>query len=247
NITREMGQSDMFTGGPTDIAVNLKGQGMSVRAIMAGLDGDIQIVMGEGRVNNTLINWGGGDILTQLMNNLNPMAKKEDYTPIACGVVRFKVQNGMAQAAKGIAVETNKLDVVGDGVANLKTEGLDFGIKPTVKEGLGVGMGNLASMVRLSGTMASPSVGVDAMEAAKTALSVGSAVATGGLSVLGGALLNKATGPAMSGPPCQVALGKGTPAKAEPAAKPAASAPATAKPKDPASAVGGALKGLFGR
>ncbi|MBF0354698.1 MAG: AsmA family protein [Alphaproteobacteria bacterium] len=250
-IAKDMGQSDMFTGGKTDINIDLKGNGGSVRALMAGLDGDIQIVMGEGRVNNTLINWGGGDILTQLMSSLNPMSKKEDYTPIACSVVRFKVVDGMAHAPKGIALETNKLDVVGDGTANLKTEGLDFGIKPTVKEGLGVGVGNLASMVRLSGTMGSPSVGVDTAEAAKTALKTGAAVATGGLSVLGGALLDKTglTSGAVSGPPCQVALGKGTPAKAEPAAKPAAGAAAPAqKPADAAkSAVGGALKGLFGR
>jgi uncharacterized protein involved in outer membrane biogenesis len=249
NIAKDMGNSDMFTGGPTDINVDLRGNGGSVRSLMAGLNGDIQVVMGQGRVNNTLINWGGGDILTQLMSNLNPMAKKEDYTPISCGVVRFVVRDGMANAPKGIALETNKLDIVGDGTANLKTEGLDFGIKPNVKEGLGVGVGNLAGMVRLSGTLGSPSVGVDAAEAAKTALKTGAAVATGGLSVLGGALLDK-TGAtsSSSGPPCQVALGKGTPAKQEaaPAKSPAASAPAQ-KPATPVDSAKGALKGLFGR
>ncbi|MBF0268206.1 MAG: AsmA family protein [Alphaproteobacteria bacterium] len=248
-IAKEMGQSDMFTGGPTDINIDLRGNGGSVRSLMAGLNGDIQIVMGQGRVNNTLINWGGGDILTQVFNAANPMAKKEDHTPISCGVVRFKVTDGMANAPKGIAVETDKLDIVGDGTANLKTEGLDFGIKPTVKEGLGVGVGNLASMIRLSGTMGSPSVGVDAAEAAKTALKTGAAVATGGLSVLGGALLDKTgvTTAASSGPPCQVALGKGTPAKSEPAGSKPAAQTAPAKDSGPAGAVGGALKGLFGR
>lgn len=248
NIAKDMGNSDMFTGGPTDINIDLRGNGGSVRSLMAGLNGDIQIVMGQGRVNNTLINWGGGDILTQLMSSLNPASKKEDYTPISCGVVRFKVTDGMANAPKGIAFETDKLDVVGDGTANLKTEGLDFGIKPNVKEGLGVGVGNLAGMVRLTGTMASPSVGVDAAEAAKTALKTGAAVATGGLSVLGGALLDK-TGAtsSTSGPPCQVALGKGTPAKQE-AAKPAASTAPAAKPSgNPVDSAKGALKGLFGR
>lgn len=248
NIARDMGNSDMFTGGPTDIAIDLKGNGGSVRSLMAGLNGDIQIVMGQGRVNNTGINWGGGNILTQLMSNLNPTSKKEDYTPISCGVVRFKVTNGMANAPKGIAIETDKLNVVGDGAANLKTEGLDFGIKPTVKEGLGVGVGNLASMVRLTGTMASPTVGVDAAEAAKTALKTGAAVASGGLTVLGGALLDKtgATSQA-SGSPCQVALGKGAPAKQE-TAKPASGPAPTTKPSgNSVDGAKGALKGLLGR
>jgi uncharacterized protein involved in outer membrane biogenesis len=248
NIAKDMGQSDMFTGGPTDINIDLRGNGGSVRSLMAGLNGTILVVMGQGRVNNTLINWGGGDILTQLMNSLNPTAKKEDYTPIACGVVNFKVTDGMANAPKGIAFETNKLDIVGDGTANLKTEGLDFGIKPTVKEGLGVGVGNLASMVRLSGTFANPSVGVDAAEAAKTAMKTGAAVATGGLSVLGGALLDKSgMTSSTSGPPCQVALGKGTPAKAAEPAKPAASTAPAQKSSNPADAAKGAIKGLFGR
>lgn len=246
NIARDMGNSDMFTGGPTDVAINLRGNGGSVRAIMAGLNGDIQIVMGKGRVNNTLINWGGGDILTQLMSSLNPMAKKEDYTPIACSVVRFKVTDGMAHAPKGIALETDKLDIVGDGAANLKTEGLDFGIKPNVKEGLGVGVGNLAGMVRLTGTMASPSVGVDTVEAAKTALKAGAAVASGGLSVLGGALLDKTGVTSSSGSPCQVALGKSAPAKQE-SAKPATGASGQQKSANPVDAATGALKGLFGR
>ncbi|MBU0499331.1 MAG: AsmA family protein [Gammaproteobacteria bacterium] len=247
NIAKDMGNSDMFTGGPTDINIDLRGQGGSVRSLMAGLNGTIQIVMGQGRVNNTLINWGGGDILTQLTNSLNPTAKKEDYTPISCGVVNFKVQNGMANASKGIAFETNMLDIVGDGTANLKTEGLDFGIKPTVKEGLGVGVGNLASMVRLRGTMANPTVGIDTAEAAKTALKTGAAVASGGLSVLGGALLDKtgATSQA-SGPPCQVALGKGMAAKQE-AAKPAANSVPAQKSSNPADAAKGTIKGLFGR
>lgn len=245
NIARDMGNSDMFSGGPTDIHVDLKGAGGSVRAIMAGLGGDIQIVMGKGRVNNTLINWGGGDILTQLMSSLNPMAKKEDYTPIACGVVRFKVSDGMAVAAKGIALETDKLDIVGDGKANLKTEGLDFGIKPNVKEGLGVGVGNLAGMVRLGGTMANPSVGVDAAEAAKTALKAGAAVASGGLSVLGGALLDKSGVTSPSGAPCQVALGNAPAPKPETAKPSAKTAPAATN--NPVDSAKGALKGLFGR
>jgi uncharacterized protein involved in outer membrane biogenesis len=243
-LLKEMGQKEAFSGGKTEIVVNLAGQGGSVRALMAGLNGDATIQTYDGKINNTLINWGGGDLLTQLLGSLNPMAKKEDSTPVSCGVLRAVIKDGMTTIDKGLAVETQKLNVVGSGTINLKTEELDMGVKPTVKEGLGVGVGNLASLVRIKGTLANPATGIDEMEAAKKALSVGTAIATGGVSLLTGALVDKATADSA---PCQTALGK---APAKQAGAQPQQQQQQAKPditKDPAGAVGGAIRGLFGR
>ncbi|MBI4968264.1 MAG: AsmA family protein [Rhodospirillales bacterium] len=242
-LLKEMGQAETFSGGKTDLAVSLRGQGGSVRALMAGLNGDALIEMGEGRVNNTVINWGGGDILTQLIGTLNPMAKKEDHTPISCGVVKVPIKDGLATINKSIAVETARLNVVANGTVNLKTEDLDVGVKPTVKEGLGVGMGNLASLVRVRGTLAEPKVGVDEIEAAKKALSVGSAIATGGVSLLAGAALDKATDDKT---PCLTALGKAPAKTAQPApAAKSGTAPAPAAKEQ--GGVGGAIGGTLGK
>jgi uncharacterized protein involved in outer membrane biogenesis len=246
-LLKEMGQAETFSGGKTDLAVALRGQGGSVRALMAGLNGDALIQMGEGKVNNTVINWGGGDILTQLFGMLNPMAKKEDSTPISCAVVKLPIKDGMATIDKSVAVETARLNVVANGTVNLKTEELDVGVKPTVKEGLGVGMGNLASLVRVRGTLAEPKVGIDEMEAAKKALSVGSAIATGGVSLLAGAVIDKATDDKN---PCLTALGKAPTKSAQsaPAAKAgAAPAPPAKEPGGVGGAIGGTLGKIFGK
>jgi hypothetical protein len=90
-------------------------------------------------------------------------------------------------------------------------------------------------MVRVGGTLGAPSVGLDVVGAGKAALKVGAAVATGGLSLLGDALIGEATNDPH---PCLTAKGE-APAKS--------SAPAKQPSSSPASGIGGAVKGLFGK
>jgi len=248
-----LGVADLLQGGPTDVTVRLKGRGASVAHIMAGLNGEATVRVGEGRIRNKALDIAGADVVMQLANALNPMAAKEDYTALSCAAVRFQVKDGVAKADKGIAAETDKVNLVGSGAVDLKTEELDFAFKPEAREGLGINLGGaLAGLVRVRGTLAKPSVGLDDAGAAKTAVSIGAALATGGLSVLGEALVKKSS---QDPHPCRTALGETPPpAGAAPAAqaKPAEAAPA--KPdsgigqgaKDALEGVGKALKGLFG-
>jgi hypothetical protein len=166
----------------------------------------------------------------------------------------------VATADKGIAVETTKMNIIGSGTVNLKTEELDLTVRPRPKEGLGVSLGGLASLVRVTGTLAEPRVGIDEMGVAKTGAAVGAALATGGLSLVAQGLFDKATEGA---PPCQVALGKVSPATAskDPAQQP--TPPPTAGTEEKGvlesvtkgvsegiggvvKGVGGMLEGLFG-
>ena len=63
----------------------------------------------------------------------------------------------------------------------------------------------LAGLVRVSGTQAKPSMGIDAVGTLKTAASIGAGVATGGLSTLGELLVDKVVA---GSDPCRTALGK---------------------------------------
>ncbi len=245
-----------------DAKISVKGGGASVRAIMAGLDGDILATLGEGRINTKAVDLAGADLLTEAFTSLNPLAEKDDTTHLICAVVRMPISNGVATADKGIAVETTKMNVVGSGTVNLKTETLDLAVRPRAKEGLGIGVGGLAGLVRIEGTLAEPRVGIDEMGVAKTGVSVGAALATGGLSLIAEGLFDKMTEGA---PPCQVALGKVSPATASSAAPAQQPAPAPAAGETEEKGVvesvtkgisegiggvvegiGGALEGLFG-
>ncbi len=47
-----MGKPDLVTGAKTDVSVDLKGSGASVRDLMAGLTGDLLLVLGEGKIDD---------------------------------------------------------------------------------------------------------------------------------------------------------------------------------------------------
>lgn len=217
---------NLLNGGRTDLKLDLAGKGTSLRALMAGLSGSAVASVGEGRIHNRAVDWAGGDALFQVLGALNPLAKSDDTTQMQCGVVNFSVKNGVATAAKGIAMESAKVDVVGAGTVDLRTEQLDLGFSPRARQGLGVSIGGqVAGLTRLRGTLAEPALGIDELGTARTAASVGAAVATGGLSLVGEFLFDKVTADSS---PCKTALGQ-TSARKGKAAK------------------GGFLDGLFGR
>jgi len=76
-------------------------------------------------------------------------------------------------------------------------------IRPTGKEGLGIGAAKLAELVRVTGTLSRPEIGIDTAASAKAALSVGGAIATGGISLLAESHHGKKTADRA---PCQSAL-----------------------------------------
>jgi hypothetical protein len=151
-------------------------------------------------------------------------------------VARFTVKDGIATADRGIAVETAKVNVVGAGTVNLRDEQLDLAVTPRARDGLGLSLSTpLAGMTRVRGTLAEPALSLDELGTARAAASVGAAVATAGLSLVGEALFDRLTGDSS---PCRTALGA-APAKPADKKKPGKKGKKAAEP--------GLLDGLFGR
>ncbi len=228
-----------LSGGKSDLKVHLKGRGASVRAIMASLSGETVVSVGEGRLANRALNWAGGDLLLQVLSSINPLSKSENSTRMSCAAVRFVIRDGVATANNGIGMRTEKVDVVGSGTVNLRNEHLDLGIKPQARGGVGVSLSTpLAGLVRVNGTLAKPSMGIDTTGTLKTAASVGAGVATGGLSTLGGLLLDKVSGDSN---PCLTALGKGQATKSTPSNKKKGNSTKKASPEE------NLLQSIFGK
>ncbi|MGD9949777.1 MAG: AsmA family protein [Desulfobulbus sp.] len=195
-----------ISGGKSDMMVDLKSSGDSVRALMASLTGETVVSVGEGRLMNKAVNWAAGDMLFQVLGAINPFTKSVDSTKMSCAAVRFVIRNGIATADNGIAMRTEDVDVVGSGTVNLRSERLDLGIKPRARRGVGLSLSTpLAGMIRVNGTLAKPSMGIDTAGTLKTAVSVGAGVATGGLSTLGEFIVDKVVA---DSDPCLTALGK---------------------------------------
>jgi uncharacterized protein involved in outer membrane biogenesis len=209
-IAAATGNAGTVTGGPTDVAIHLDGPGESAARFVGGANGEVRIVMGPARASGAALDAGGGAI-SSILDKANPLRRTDPYTDLRCAVVRLPVRDGIATAQRTIAYETAKVNMVMAGTINLRTEGLDLAIRPTVKEGIGIGAGALAELVRVTGTLADPSIGIDTLGSARAALSVGGAILTGGLSLLGEAAYSKVSADQH---PCQTALAGGTAAKA---------------------------------
>ncbi len=164
--------------GVLDLTIDLKGQGKSVAALMAGLNGDVVAIVGEGQMPIEYLNIIGADITTSLLKIVNPFEKKIDRAQINCAVCAFNIKDGLAKSDV-IMVDDPDKTLLSAGTVNLKTEGLDFGIYTRPKEGLGtketgkvsVSLSAITKPFKLGGTLANPSLGISPMEAATTVLS----------------------------------------------------------------------------
>lgn len=241
-LARDLAATDLLDGGPLNVRIDLQGRGKSQQALAAALTGEVRGTMGPGRIRNSALDTFGADVGMSAIRAINPFAKEEAYTQITCGAARFVFAGGKAVADRGIALESEKMVVIGSGHVDLASEQIDFAIRPEAREGLGINLGGAASMVRLTGTLKQPSVGIDTVESAKKALSLGAAFATGGISLLAEGLLGRIT---QDDSPCKTALGgQSPPSQTSPRAS-APQAPAAAQPKEEGG-LGGLLKG-FGR
>lgn len=248
-LLKQFDLTDMIQG-DLSLAVDAKGKGMSVRTIMAGLDGGVKVTSKGGRLDMgglSVLSAGVslGD-LTSAVSGGDDKAKKEDAQSLRCIYLDFPIKKGMSQA-KAAVVETGGFAMIGEGGANLRDETLALRFQPRAKK---ASMATLLQPVTIAGTFAAPTFGVEA-EKALTGAAVGAAaaaVATGGLSVIVGGLIGAGAAQGTDTTDyCALAFA-GKPLK--PADAPAKTSSDTEKKDEGASGivkgVGGALKGLFG-
>jgi uncharacterized protein involved in outer membrane biogenesis len=240
-VLKQMGKPDLVSGAKTDLSVDLKSGGASVRELMAGSNGNLLLVMGEGKINNKFVDFLGADLLTEVVEKLIPFGGSDPQTDLKCGVLNFAVKNGVATSERGIAFESTKMIVVSSGTANLRTEAIDFSLQPNVR-GAGMGAGELVKLMRVRGTLGEPKVGIDEVAAAKAAASIGAGLATGGLSTVLG---NLAKTGAADPNPCATALGRAVATKS--GAAPGAATPTGKAPPKEQGGVEQMIKGLFGK
>jgi uncharacterized protein involved in outer membrane biogenesis len=254
-----------IASGKLDASIALKGQGKSVAAVMAGLDGRARLVTQGGRIESGLVNVLSADVASAL-----PFVKSEGDKDIRCGVVDFDVKKGRA-AARTLVFETGGLSMIGTGTVNLADETLALNVDPRAKK-LSVLKLTLVP-VNVGGTLAQPTVlpdvGAAAVGAVTGAVKTAKDIAQGGVSTLGGLVGlgdKKAEASVDDTDYCKLALAGGPverakPAAAAPAARPSQQAPAQPPAQkregtadkidktldDLGKGVGGALKGLFGK
>ena len=180
-----------LTQSALDFEVYLSGQGGSLDALAATSKGKLDMALGPGRLESSLLSFASGDLVSGLFTALTPFYSGADVCELACGVALFDVENGVAAASRGIAFETGRVNIVGSGTINLGTEELDLALQPMARQGLGVNLASIADLWQIRGSLNNPQLVVDAGKITWKAFSLGAALATGGISLLAEGLLGR--------------------------------------------------------
>ncbi|MDR3439245.1 AsmA family protein [Telmatospirillum sp.] len=210
-------------GGKTTLHAVLKGNGNSIRAVLARLNGEMTVVSDKATLDNAYADVIALDVLRQLA----PWTQQKN-TEMQCLVSRFTIADGMAHS-EALLFDTDVMTVSGQGSINLANEVLDLTVAPKPKD---TSLLSLALPLDVGGTLAHPTVTPNRGAIVKGVAGVAAGVALGPI----GALLPLVSSGSDEVNPCVAALSQ--PKKAPP--------PKKSGGKGVVGEVGKAVQGLFG-
>ncbi|MBM3536723.1 MAG: AsmA family protein, partial [Alphaproteobacteria bacterium] len=149
-LDKEIPGDDLVTGGKTDIDLDLRGSGRSLRAIAASLDGSLFLHTGAGSFASRYSDMLGlGDLIEVISRSL----PRQERTPLNCVVARLDLQGGVA-AIRALVADTQRLTLDGSGRLDLRSEQPDILLNTSTKV---VSLLSLLPPIRVGGTLANPS------------------------------------------------------------------------------------------
>ena len=226
-MLKEMKVTDLLDAKFTS-NIDVSGKGNSVRAIMAGLNGKMDVLSTNAVVGSKYLDLIAADLLTALA----PGGDGKDETKVNCIVTGFNIKQGIATSS-GVLFDTNRVVITGGGKINLQDETIDMELEPKPKD---ASLLSLAVPITIDGTLAEPSAGPN-----KGAVAAGVAVTvvTTAINPLG-LLIPLVSGGSDDKNPCVAALKGGSKAAPKPAATQAQPEPE----KKEEGGVGGLLNSL---
>ena len=187
------GKFGIVSGGITQTYFDLKGEGATYRALADTLNGELVAVAEKTKLKSGKLKILANSFITQLLNVLNINTEKAEDAELQCAVVRGDFVNGKINFKKGIAVDTDKIDVVGNGTLNLHNDKIDISINAYRDSLADVSvMQALTNLFKIKGTLQSPSIAIDQNNALKAIAGV---ALTGGVSAGAQLLLDKDAAP----------------------------------------------------
>jgi len=183
NLNLGLVQADLDVAMIGDIDIKLDSAGADARALAGNLNGVIFIDTRGGQVaSSRALHAIYGDMLTEILNTINPFHKSDPVTNFKCIVMPLKFTDGKLTSHPNSFISTNKVRMTLKSTIDLNTEKISMNIRTTPRRGLSISGGELFNpYLRIVGTLAAPRLAVDE---AGVLISGGAAVATGGLSVL---------------------------------------------------------------
>ena len=157
-LLEEAGVTGLFEG-KAKARIDLSGSGGSVAALMAGLDGDIRIVGGKGRLKTQAFDAAVGGA-SALLGTL--FEGRKEWTVVNCAVASIGIGKGRA-TSRATLIDTEYSTVAAKGSADLASETLDLTVEPRSKSATL----NVAVPVHVRGSFADPEIRPDTGAALK--------------------------------------------------------------------------------
>lgn len=222
-LARAAGAGDYVRSGNLQLRTDLSMAGSSSAALAASATGELLASAKDLKTGNGFAPIGP-NLLPRVLKAVRLQPAAAGSTLVECVVVRLPLRNGVAEVDRSIALQTPELTLVAKGHIDLRDETLQLALRPNARKALGINTAQLASLVMLKGPLLDPGFSLDVEGAAGTALTIGAAVASGGLSMLGQNLMRQSADPQ----PCQTAATGKAPAAAPSGGE--RPPPSTAKP-----------------
>ena len=172
------------------IDIDLEARGATPHGLASSANGSLQVVIGKGVMDDGVLDFVTADILLTLLNAFNPFAKEDVATELQCGVMLVTFENGLA-TLEPIAVQSDKMTMLGKGKIDFGTEKLDLEWITKPRKGIGLSASMITNpYIKLGGTLAEPAVELKPLEAVA---STSVAVATLGLSLVAKGMFDRVT------------------------------------------------------
>jgi AsmA family protein len=147
-------------GGVLQARAVIEGRGDSVHDLMSNATGSFVAVIPHGDIRSAFAELLGINVASGIGLLVT---KNEDHAAIRCGVAKFDIENGAANA-QNIVVDTQNVLITGHGNVNLGTEKLDLSIQGQPKK---VTIVRVRSPVNIKGELAKPSFALDKVHVLK--------------------------------------------------------------------------------
>ncbi len=121
--------------GTLDTSVHLTGDGNSMAALMAGLDGEIHLSISDGRIQSEQLALLERYLGSNVLDLFNPFKQQASHSRINCLINTIEIVDG--QTDYKLVLDTEQTALAVAGTIDLKTEKIDIGIKPMPKKGFG--------------------------------------------------------------------------------------------------------------
>lgn len=198
-LLQEIRIQDLISDLPVDLYGYFEANGKNMSEWMQTVSGPVEAYsVGDGYAHAKLVEYVyGADFLTTLRNGITDLfrsTKKHDQMTIKSLAINLKLRNGSFETKRGVAMETNIINIGMTGNLDLGQETIDLALVTVPASGLKISLtGAFTNAVKISGNLAEPDVNLSGSAiAGKVASSAGIGLLlapfTGGLSVIGGFL-----------------------------------------------------------